>query len=591
MTHGVFSSRSLRRANPFAIRFAFGRTVFGACLAGSMAISPATAGAEGGVPTCTLSASPGQVAAGEPVRLAASCRPAATSFIWEKTGFDRTASGGTVAPTATTTYTVRGVNADGLGNLASATVLVTASGVTTGSYANDFCRSGNYPTQWQWDSTQWVQPARPATSGTPRMTQIRNGVVIATYAKLGGDAWSKPNSAEGGDPATGPFRRSPYTQWRSGDVFEIYPAVYSGSVMQIYIGPNRLNDTAKTADIPRDITIRGVTVDGRRPVIVNPPTGAANANFNQSLVYIGGAFDSSGKLVAPAANITIENIDIVDASEGGYIGKAGVYINGANNVTLRNVRIAGFKRHKANGIFATGNNSGTLLLENVELDSNGGNNGPEHNAYINASGVDPDFTFRVQGSWSHDAFYGHALKSRAQRTIVEGSYLSGSRAAPGTQTETYLLDVPDGGTLIARNNVFVKNRSGNLSNGASITFGVESASLSRKWELLLEHNTFIAFDRYYDDAMHPLFPMYISGAAPGPKTVDSNLFVGYCNGTQSHVNFRGTNAQSLNFNEIEPSFRPRLPVLSGREAIVGTPQYLHMMRSAPRRSTAVGARD
>ena len=86
-----------------------------------------------------------------------------------------------------------------------------------------------------------------------------------------------------------------------------------------------------------------------------------------------------------------------------------------------------------------------LLLENVELDSNGGNNGPEHNAYINASGVDPYFTFRVQGSWSHDAYYGHALKSRAQRTIVEGSYLSGSRAAPGTQTETYLLDVPDGG--------------------------------------------------------------------------------------------------------------------------------------------------
>lgn len=551
-------------------------------------------------PVCTLNAGANQMSAGDSVRLTANCRPAASAYVWTGTAFPTSASSGSVSPTATTTYSVRGRNEYGDGNTASTTVLVTATPKdptlsASTQYANDYCASGLYPQQWEWNAAR-VQPSpQPATSGTPRMTQIRDGVVIATYNNLGGDAgYSKPNSADGSDPSVGPFRRRPYTQWKSGDVFEIYPAVYSGATMQIYLGPNIPNDAAfgkGVSDMPQNITIRGVTVNGVRPVIVNPPSGASYSNYNQSLIYVDGKYDSSGALVTPSTNITLENIDIQDSSTGGFIGKAAVYVNGAANLTLRNMRIAGFKRHQVNGVFATGNNTGTLLFDNVELDGNGGANGPEHNAYINASKTDPNFTFMVRGSWSHGSYYGHALKSRAQRTVVEGSYLSGTRAAAGQQTETYLLDVPDGGTLIARNNIFVKNYSGNQSNGASITFGVESQNPARKWELLLEHNTFVAFSRYYDDAAHQLFPMYLSSAAPGAKTVDSNLFVGYCQTGQAHKDFRGTNPSTLNFNEIDQAFRPRAPLLTGRAGIVGTPQYDHLLKSVPRRSNAVGAKD
>jgi hypothetical protein len=462
-------------------------------------------------------------------------------------------------------------------------------------YADDYCTTGSYPAQWTWDPAI-VQPQdAPATSGTPRIEQVRNGVVIATYTSLGGDkGYSKPDSADGGDTSVGPFRRQPYLQWKPGDVFNIYPAVYSGRDMQIYLGPNAANATDYSAgvfSVPENITIRGISVNGVRPVIVNPPTGASNSTYGQSLVYIEGRFDSSGTVVKPATRITIENLDIVDAPGGGGIGKAGIYVNGAKDLTLRRVRIAGFRQHSANGIFATGNNSGTLLLDNVELDANGGAGGPEHNAYINASKTDPGFTFHVRGSWSHDAFYGHELKSRAQRTVVEGSYLSGQRAAPGTQSEAYLLDVPDGGILEARNNVFVKNRSGNQSNGASLTFGVESASSARAWGLTVEHNTFVAFSRTYDDAGHELFPFFIGGQAPGDKHIQSNLFVGYCTSSSALKNERGSNAALLGFNDIDLSFRPRVPQTTGNPAIVGTPSYEHLAGAAPRQTTAVGARD
>jgi hypothetical protein len=452
------------------------------------------------------------------------------------------------------------------------------------NYSNAFCSTGVYPAQWTWNPATSQPLPTAATSGTPMMKQIRNGVVIATFNNLGGDGgYSLPNSQDGQDPSKGPFRRSPYTQWRNGDIFEIYPAVYSGANMQIYVGPNIVNDAAYTAgnyDTPANITIRGVTVHGVRPVIVNPPTGAANSNYGQSLVY-----------VETSSSVTIENIDIVDSPSGGGLGKAAVYVNGAANLTLRNVRIAGFKQHSVNGIFGTSNNTGTLLLQNVELDSNGGNGGPEHNAYINASATDPNFTFAVKNSWSHSSFYGHTLKSRAQRTVVEGSYLSGETAAAGTQTETYLLDVPDGGTLIARNNIFVKGFSGDNSNGASLTFGVESQDPARTWGLTIEHNTFVGLARYYDTQNHRLYPLFLSTLAPGPRVVDSNVFVGYCATGNATLDNRGTNSATLSFNEIDMGYRPRTPQLTGNAAIIGTPRYSHVGVTSARTTRALGARD
>lgn len=71
-------------------------------------------------PTCTLAVSP----SGSFSTLTASCSPAATSYAWSGANTVNFTSGGTVAPTVTTTYTVRGTNGNGPGNIASATVSI-----------------------------------------------------------------------------------------------------------------------------------------------------------------------------------------------------------------------------------------------------------------------------------------------------------------------------------------------------------------------------------------------------------------------------------------------------------------------------------
>jgi hypothetical protein len=71
-------------------------------------------------PVCSLAAT--TTVAGH-VALAATCSPTATSYVWSaNTGFASSASGGTVIPTQTTTYTVQGVNANGASSVESITV-------------------------------------------------------------------------------------------------------------------------------------------------------------------------------------------------------------------------------------------------------------------------------------------------------------------------------------------------------------------------------------------------------------------------------------------------------------------------------------
>jgi len=486
----------------------------------------------------------------------------------------------------------------GGGNGASATDAPNAS-TSTDAYSPptkhpvDFCINNNYPPQWVWQQDSTIVQPRSATNGQPLIKHIRAGQIIAIYSQLSGDR-SAPNNIDGHDARVGPFRRNVYTQWKDGDIFEIYPAIYEGLNQQIYIGPNTKNDETYRAgefQIPKNIIIRGITINGVRPVIKLPVEGASNATLGQGLIYI----DKS-------ENITIENIEILtNEYNKGYTGKAAIYLNGGKNITLKNIRIDGFKNKSANGIFGTPNNSGFLLLENIELSNNGGGGGPEHNIYINASGTDNNFTVKMLGSWSHDSYYGHLFKSRAQINILEGNYFQGSRSISGELRESWLLDIPEGGTLIARNNIFAKNFSGDNTNGASITFGVEKKinqfDLNRPWKLNIEHNTFITFSRYYDNLKHEIYPMFLNKNSPIDASnlkIKNNVFVGYCQTASKNIDeisYMGENYLMLNFNEIDQNFRPRKPVMNTESKILGSQQYQHQQQTITRKSKAIGAKD
>ena len=98
-------------------------------------------------PSCTLTPSPSTVNLGDSSTLTANCTPAATSYAWTNTSFASTAFTGSVSPTATTNYTVKGTNASGPGNLAQATVTVNPlSDVTNGTRVNASALSLNRAT-------------------------------------------------------------------------------------------------------------------------------------------------------------------------------------------------------------------------------------------------------------------------------------------------------------------------------------------------------------------------------------------------------------------------------------------------------------
>jgi hypothetical protein len=473
---------------------------------------------------------------------------------------------------------------------------VTKTAPTILANSNQQCTSGKFPTQWVWTNPNRTAQALPAdyVDGQPLIKQMRAGKLVATYSNLGATGvWSPERSSEnpGAGVGAGAFRRTPFRSWLPGDVFEVYPAVYEEENQHPWVGPHYDSSADwnnKNFIPPTNITLRGITVNGKRPLIrIKNGGNAAFNNYNQSLVYFEGGKD-----------ITFENFDITMGTSGS-IGKAAIYANGVENLTLRNLRIYGFKAAGANGIFTTGAMKGTLRLDNLELSDNGGDAGPEHNIYINRSSVDPTFTVHMTNSWSKSVFYGHTYKSRAQRNVLEGNYFMGARATD-KQAEAFLVNIPEGGELVMRNNVMVKTYSGDNSNGASVTFANEGVPDARKMSVLMEHNTFVGFTRYYDTQNHPIYPMlfFYPGKLPGDAgfnissfSVKNNAFVGYCPHGTTFGDYRGEGAVIAGFSDITADFSLVSKINSTNTSIIGSASYSHGSVSTTRKQATVGARD
>lgn len=452
-----------------------------------------------------------------------------------------------------------------------------------------------YPTQWIWSASGTLdtmpRAATEADGFAPRIEQVRGGRVVATYAQLGSSGRYRreldPARPDEVDPGGGAFSRLPYRNWAPGDVFLVYPAVYRGEDQQPWIGPSVDSDADYRAGrfvTPRGISIRGVTVNGVRPVISLAGVHASNNTLGQGPVYVDASED-----------VTIENIDI-DARGAASGSQGGVYVNGARNLVLRDMRIHGFRERGGNGVFGTNNNAGTLRLENLVLHDNGGDAGPEHNVYVNASTSDPAFTVQMRGSWSHSVYYGHLFKSRAQRTVLEGNYFMGARAAkPAEQWEAFLVDVPDGGELTMRNNVLAKNRSGPDSNGVFLSFGVERFGAERSHRFTVEHNTFAAFACTFD-GLHPLQPLFVNAfdpaRPPAGVTVEvrGNALLGFCPLSPiAPVLSAGGLVGGIERLAQDFTIASAPPVAGS--AIVGSEAYAHVARTLVRERTTVGARD
>ena len=423
------------------------------------------------------------------------------------------------------------------------------------------CPAGlGYPSQ---NLEGQLRPAS-ATSGQPKIEQYRQNVLIATYSSfsdqpgcvLQGDGTDNINPGAPAASGCGPFTREhTFRLWQPGDTFLVYPAVYSGQYNQPWIGPEYDDGSDFAAGIfhtPDNISLLGVVQNNTRPVILlDGPS--SNNTLGQAPVY----FDQS-------SNFTMDGINVM-AGPGAAAGKAGVYESAASNLTLGDMRVAFFARAGVNGLFGAGNYSGFLSLHGMELDHNGGENGPAHNAYIGASVIDPNFTVIMRHSWSHHAYYGHLFKSRAQVNVFTANYFEGGLPfGRYQQAEAYLLDVPNGGALTVRNNVFVKNASGAGANAMSLTFLMEGYSDARPQSLDVENNTFVTYASTYDK-FHPNYPFSFfypnvrPDSASWPSTIPAriikNAFVGYCPAVNgSPMGYLGDLSLTESFAETAKNF-------------------------------------
>lgn len=181
-----------------------------------------------------------------------------------------------------------------------------------------------------------------------------------------------------------------------------------------------------------------------------------------------------GIWVIDGSNVVIDGIEFHDAKVPDQNG-AGIRAEG-NGLTIYNCKFF----DNENGIL--GPDGGDLTLENCEFGRNGFGDGFSHNVYVG-----PANKVTVRNCFFHEAKIGHNFKSRAKETRIENSYFMDGP----TGTSSYLIDVPDGGLVYLRGNLFQKGP--NADNTTSVHFGQEY--LYHGWPvntLTMIHNTFVS---------------------------------------------------------------------------------------------------
>lgn len=119
---------------------------------------------------------------------------------------------------------------------------------------------------------------------------------------------------------------------------------------------------------------------------------------------------------AAANHYVFDNLDLSG-------GSSRCFYHHAHDITLRDSVVHDCPTH---GILGADNDSGSLLLERVEVRRCGGGD-RHHQIYMATDEVAyPDAVFRMQGCWIHDANGGNNVKSRAERNEIYGNWIEGA---------------------------------------------------------------------------------------------------------------------------------------------------------------------
>jgi MYXO-CTERM domain-containing protein len=177
--------------------------------------------------------------------------------------------------------------------------------------------------------------------------------------------------------------------------FAQLPALQPGDVVEVDGNASYGSVTLKTnGTAEQKITIRGIRVDGKRPVL----NGGVNT------------------LDIASSHVVIEGFDITG-------GSSRCVFHRANDVTIRDTVIHDCPAH---GVLGADYGSGSLLMEYDEVHHCGAGD-QKHQIYMATDETTyPGSVFRLQHSYIHDGNGGHGVKSRAERNEIYYNWIEGS---------------------------------------------------------------------------------------------------------------------------------------------------------------------
>lgn len=180
--------------------------------------------------------------------------------------------------------------------------------------------------------------------------------------------------------------------------------------------------------------------------------------------------------VTVGSNITIRNLTLTRAVVPDGNG-AGIRAEGAN-LTIDNVQFI----KNQDGILAADNLKSTIKIDHSTFTDNGScptGQGCAHGIYINHVAL-----LRVTNSTFFETRDAHHIKSRALRSeIIQNKITDGPNG-----NASYLIEVPNGGSLLIENNVMEKGPK-TSNHSAAIVIGAEGVS-QRTDEIIVKNNKF-----------------------------------------------------------------------------------------------------
>ncbi|TVR83912.1 MAG: tandem-95 repeat protein, partial [Rhodospirillales bacterium] len=254
----------------------------------------------------------------------------------------------------------------------------------------------------------------------------------------------------------------------------------------------------------------GVLVDPDAPratigdrVFTSVSEALATANDGDTITILPGVWREATTITANDITIEGEGAHLKDATTG---GKATLVIQG-NNTTIRGLEVSGMSVSDGNGAairqegknltldgvyfhdgqqgILANNGTGTILIENSTFERLG-HGGRAHGIYVNkiAELIIRDSQFLSSKG------QGHEIKSRAAKTTIENSVVASLDG-----NDSRLIDIPNGGEIVIRNNVL--QMGPNTANNDAIGINLEqrNPNNAHDWprnSILIEGNIIIS---------------------------------------------------------------------------------------------------